>query len=202
MDMNNFTEMQLDAMKEIGNIGAGNAAASLSMMLGMNVRIRVPSVDVVDFDVLQDMFGGAGKVYVGALSCLGKDVEGTLLVLLSGVAANFFVSKLLGSEQDVMHDFGEMASSVVAEVGNIIAGSYMNAISQFAGLAIEMSPPNAVIDMVGAILNLPAAVFGMTGDKALVMSSEIMVDNRELDGHFILTPTMESFSNIMKAIGL
>ena len=95
-----------------------------------------------------------------------------------------------------------MSLSALQEIGNIIAGAYLSSLSSLTNLLITESVPYLSIDMAGAILSVPAIEFGKLGDKALLIQSQFLEDSVELDGYFILIPTLESYDKILSSLGL
>ncbi len=202
MDYKKLTPMQRDALQEIGNIGSGNAATALSQMLNGKVAMNSPSFDIMDFTELSDMFNGAENVVVGVMLLLEGDIVGSMMFILSLDAANYLIGKIMAKERKSGEPFNEMELSVLEEIGNIISGAYLSSISQMTGLLINVSIPHLVVDMAGAVLSIPVIEFGMTGDKALLIGSQICDEERDLDGYFILVPSLESYEVIMRELGV
>ena len=94
-----------------------------------------------------------------------------------------------------------MDMSALKEIGNIIAGSYLNALSAMTKLTIAQSVPYIAIDMAGAILSVPAIQFGKIGDNALMITTEFG-DEVMIEGYFILLPDLESYEKILKSLGI
>lgn len=203
--LNEMTPMQLDVLKEIANIGAGNATTALSSLLNTAVNMEVPKIEMLEFKELADVIGGAENLVVGILLTLQQSIEGMMMFLVDTETAHKIVGKLLGSPiSEDMHpaDFSEMDLSAISEIGNIIAGSYMSSISTFMNMPISISVPYLAIDMAGAILSVPAIEFGKMSDHALLIESQFGDSNTVVNGYFILIPKLESFETIFKAIGL
>ena len=136
MEYSNLSALQLDALKEVSNIGAGNAATALSMMIGKKVDMTVPAVNIVKLeDIVEE--NGECEVAGTVVRVLG-DIAGNILLVFEKETAENIIEKLVGSKQSPE---SEMGSSVLCEIANIISASYMNAISQLTNLAIVPSVP-------------------------------------------------------------
>ena len=143
-----LSEMQIDVLREIGNIGSGNAATALSEMLGHPVSISVPKVRILDYAEVVTGLGGPETMVVGLLLTLSEDVEGMMMFLLQREFAHMSLSALLGEEIERFDQIDEMGMSAIREVSNIMAASYVTAIASLTGLTINISTPDLTIDML------------------------------------------------------
>ena len=200
LNLENVTEQYFDVLKELGNIGAGNATTALAQMLQCTVDMKVPQVRVLEFGELGEMMGGEEKIMAGIYLCVEGDITGSIMFLLAKDAARHLVSKLMGMEL-TGDDFSEIETSALKEIGNIITGAYLNSLSTITNLKIYPSVPALTIDMAGAILSVPAIEFGTLGDKILLIQTQF-TDDYELDGFFVLVPDLESYGKILSALGL
>lgn len=199
-DFSSLNEMQLDALKEIGNIGSGNAATALSQMLNRPVMIAVPRVTVLDYQTVTDRLGGPEELMIGLLLTISGDLTGMIMFLLQKEFANMVLSDLLGEESfDVDNDMGR---SAVMEVGNIMAASYVNAIASLTGLRIELSPPSFCMDMVGAILSVPTIYYADISDKIIYIEDEFNNSINHAASHVLLIPEVEALQKMMRSLGL
>lgn len=198
----NVDALQFDVLKEIGNIGAGNATTALSQLLNIKIDMNVPNVELLELSELPDMIGGAENLIVGILLTLEGDTDGMMMFMLEKKSAHHIINILMQKDLDSFEDFTEIDMSALNEIGNIIAGAYLSSISVLTNLLITSSVPYMAIDMAGAILSVPAIEFGKVGDKALVIKTQIRDDNVEVDGYFVLIPTIDSYTKIMSSLGL
>jgi len=201
INLDNMDNMQFDVLKEIGNIGAGNATTALSTMINSKVDMNVPKVDLLDLKELPDMLGGAEEIVVGILITLEGEINGMMMFMMDQISACRIVNILMG-KNSVLEDFTEMEYSALREIGNIIAGAYLSSLSTLTGIKINASIPYMSIDMAGAILSVPAIEFGKVGDKALIIETQFTKDDSDVNGYFILIPTLESYDVILKSLGL
>jgi len=201
--LDSMDSMQFDVLKEIGNIGAGNATTALSKMLNVKVDMKVPKIDLLEFKDLSEIIGGAENIVVGILLTLEGSVDGMIMFIIEKESAHQIVNMLMaGMGGDGGEDFSEMEISALHEIGNIIAGAYLSSLSSLTNLTIISSVPYMSIDMAGAILSVPAIEFGKISDKALLIETEFGDKEKEVNGYFILIPTLESYNTILTSLGL
>lgn len=202
-DYDDLNEMQLDALREIGNIGSGNAATALSSMLEKAVNIAVPKISVLDYNAACEQLGGPEQLLVGILFSLSGDITGMMMFLLHKEFAHMVLNSLVGSAFDGYSELNEMDKSTIQEVGNIMAGSYINAISAMTGLTIDLSVPNMSVDMAGALLSVPAIYYANISDKIIMIEDEFGHENEEsASSHILLIPEVEGLTKIMESLGL
>ena len=204
-DYNELNDMHIDALREIGNIGSGNAASALAMMLAVQVDISVPVVRILDYEQVMDELGGPEQMIVGLLLCLDGDVNGMIMFLLHQEFANKLLESLLGEDPpDVgaQGEINEMAYSALQEVANIMAASYVNAIGSLTDLNINISVPSMCVDMLGAILSVPAIHYANISDKMIFIEDKFSGENLETPNHILLIPDVESLGKIMDRLGI
>ncbi len=198
-----LSPVAIDCLKEIGNIGSGSAASSLSQMLGKSIEMHVPDVRVLDYQSVIDEMGGPEKVITGILVTLcNGDINGMIMFLLEDTFAKVVLNTFLGKENVNVTDLDENDFSAIKEMGNIMAGSYLGALSTLTGLTIDMSVPSMTVDMMGAIMNAPMIEFSEVGDKVLFINDGFIIDEVDINSHIILIPTVESLDILMKKLGV
>ncbi|MCH5257401.1 MAG: chemotaxis protein CheC [Lachnospiraceae bacterium] len=200
MNVDSMSQEYFDVLREIGNIGAGNATTALAQMLQCKVDMSVPKVALLEFKEVGDAMGGEEQVMAGIYLGVEGDITGSIMFLLEKNAARFLVSKLMGMELEG-DDFSEMEFSALKEVGNIITGAYLNSLSALTNLVIYPTIPDVTVDMAGAIMSVPAIQFGQMGDRMLLIQNQFF-DEISIDGYFILMPDMESYGKILSALGM
>ncbi len=199
-DMDNF---HYDILREVGNIGAGNATTALAQMINSKVEMDVPKVELLEFKELAELIGGAENIVVGVLFTLDGQIDGMMMFMLDLPSARHLVNLLLGNSSKYDNtEFNEMEVSALQEIGNIIAGAYLSSLSTLTNLRINSSIPHMSIDMAGAILSVPAIEFGKVGDKALLIETEFKDEIQSVKGFFILIPSLDSYSSILSSLGL
>lgn len=189
-----------DILKELGNIGAGNATTALAQMLQAKVDMEVPQVRLLDFKDVGAAMGGEEQMVVGIYLAVEGDITGSIMFVLEQHAGRALVSKLMGTPP-AEGEFNEMEISAMKEIGNIITGAYLNSIAMMTNLKILPSVPDLSIDMLNAILSVPAIEFGIMGDQILLIQT-VFTDDVDLNGYFILMPDLESYSKMLGALGI
>lgn len=201
--MEELTSMKLDVLREIGNIGAGNATTALSVMLNSNLRMESPVVKVLDFDGIPEMIGGADTIVAAVLTCFSGEVSGMMLFILEMEEAKNLAGTMLGKTYaDDFEGFDHMDKSVLKEVGNILMSSYINSIGALTNMQFRTEPPAICIDMAGAVLSLPISQLGKVGDKALVIDSKFLDNERPINGFLMLVTDEVSYQRIFESLGI
>ena len=195
-----MSEEYFDVLKELGNIGAGNATTALAQLLNCKVDMQVPQVRLLDFKDLGAAIGGEERLVAGIYLGVEGDITGHIMFFLEKGSARHLVSKLMGMELEG-EEFNEMEISALKEIGNIIAGSYLSALSTMTNLVITPSIPYIAVDMAAAILSVPAIQFGQFGDNALLIETEFG-DDVMMEGYFILLPDEDSYDKILQSLGI
>lgn len=195
-----LSELQLSMLSEIGNIGAGNAATSLSCILADRVMMSVPELQIIDVNSMANILGGPENEVAGILVNMTGNVEGMLLFLLDRDFVRTLIGVLTDEDFSDFNDISEINLSAIMELGNILAGSYVSAISTMTGLNIRMSTPRIAVDMVGAILSYPAAQFGMMGDRLLFIEENFLSGNGNIKSHLLIMPEFDSLNAILKSL--
>lgn len=203
-----ITSLHLDVLKEIGNIGAAHAATALSNLLQKKIDMRVPDVKMVSFNEMMESAGGPENVVVGIYLRIEGDAEGSMFFILPLEQANRFIRSLI---RDDSFDFNtppysELGLSAMQEMGNILSGSYLSALSDFTGLKIYPTVPGLSIDMFGAIISIGLIELSQISDTVIVINTSIyeeaISDDEAVKGHFLLMPEPDSFETIFKALGV
>lgn len=206
--LDKFSTVHLDVLKEVGNIGAGHAATSLSTLLNKKIDMRVPKVSVVSFDEMMDMAGGPENIVASVFLRIEGDAPGSMFFVLSIEQANTFIKQMI---DDVHFSFenppyNELAISALQELGNILSGSYLSSLSDFTNLDLYPSVPALSIDMVGAIISFGLIELSQVSDYAIVIDTALDDDDthssESVKGHFFLLPDPDSFETIFKALGV
>ncbi len=199
--LNSISQQYFDVLKELGNIGAGNATTALAQMLQCKVDMKVPQVKLLEFNEVGATMGGEEQIMVGIYLMVEGDISGSIMYLQKIESAKHLVEKLMGVEVSEGAEFSEMELSALKEIGNIITASYLNSLSTITNMKIMPSVPAIAIDMASAILSVPAIEFGELGDNILLIQTQFS-DDIEIDGWFVLIPDLESYEKIMKSLGV
>lgn len=196
-----FSDMELDALREIGNIGAGNAATALSLLLSNRINMEVPRVAIIPFDDVSDIVGGPENLVTGIFMRITGDISGNILIIIPKKNACNLLYYLLKQKPEESC-FSAMEESALTEVGNIIASSFVAALSDFTKLSMKITTPGFAYDMAGAILSFPLSLYGYMGDTAFFIETEFAEGIDDINFHFFLIPDDESLKVLLKAIGV
>ncbi|MEM1485277.1 chemotaxis protein CheC [Oscillospiraceae bacterium PP1C4] len=197
-----LNEIQLDVLREIGNIGSGNAATSLSSMLDKPVGINVPQIKILDYNQVVEALGGPETMIVGLLLSLSGDVTGMMMFLLQKDFAHMTLNSLIGQSFANFSEIDEIGHSAMKEVSNIMAASYVNAISSLTNLSINISVPDICVDMAGAILSVPAIHYANISDKIIFIEDQINTQEENAISHILMIPDVDSLKKIMINLGI
>ena len=203
-DVRDLKESQLDAIREVANIGAGHAATALSGMTNRKIMITVPRVYVRPLEEACDLVGAPDAVVAAVLMHMMGDLTGRAMVLFPQRAAHTVCDFLFRRPMGATKELGEMEQSGLKEAGNILASAYLNALSDFMGMMLVPSVPSLVIDLSGAVLTTAQLNFGHNRDYSFCVETSFRVEGTSdpLGGHFLLLPDMSSLRAIFDAIRL
>lgn len=199
--LDDVNSMYVDVLKEIGNIGAGNATTAIASMINTRMNMSVPDVKLMEASHLGGAICPEDEIIVGIFLEVQTDITGSMMFLMQMDSAHFLVNTLMGRDHTYQEPFDEMDLSAMKEIGNIIAASYLSALSTMTGLVITPSVPYIAVDMAAAILSVPAIQFGQYGDNALLIETEFG-DDVMMSGYFILMPEQDSYDKILTSLGI
>ena len=196
----------LDVFKEIGNIGAGNAASALAGLLNRRISMSVPEAAVVPFSSILSVLDGPETLVAGVLIDFSGELNGYIMLLLGMKDSMAMVAQALDEPvRDVNapdFDLSELERDTLVEISNILVGSFLSAISSFTGLSIRPTVPQIAIDMLGAIISIATIEYGKIGDTVLFLKTQFNDIAGDISGHFFLIPDYNSYKILLKALGL
>ena len=201
-DIGELKALQLDALREVANIGAGHAATALSQMTDRRIMISVPEITITELEDVSDVTGDSNEVVVAVLMHMLGDLTGRTLLMVPEGNAKLLCDLLLRREPGTTKEFGEMEVSSLKEAANILGSAYMNALSDFMGMMLLPSVPSLEIDGAGAVLTTAHLGFGRDRDFMFCVETDFHFSEaeRKLKGHFLLLPDMASLKAILDAI--
>ena len=205
MTISNYEDldgMQLDALREIGSIGAGNAATSLSNFLNKQVSIDPPTVSIIGMNEAVDKLGGPEKIVAGLLIRIQGEFEGAILSIQDLDVINMLLESLYGIRVDDFAQVDELQFSAISEVGNILMASYVYAISDMAGLHVHMEPPAVSVNMLGGMITVPMALYCYEADKVMLIEGSYNFDNKPHSNSLLLIPNVDSLKTILTKLGV
>ncbi|KRQ85996.1 CheY-P phosphatase CheC [Caloramator mitchellensis] len=198
MDIN-LTDIQLDALREIGNIGAGNAATALSQMINKKVDMTVPQVDILTFDEMINRIGSEDDLVIAVMLKVFGDAPGNILFVLNEESAEK-LSKILLTGYEAVSE--EIYFSLYQEIGNILGNSYLNSLAMFTGINLVSSVPAVAYDMLAAILSSTFIDAEQYSDYILAIDTKFVEDDNEPGGNFFFIPKPGSLQTILNKLGL
>lgn len=201
IDVENLNNFMIDILKELGNIGAGNAATSLATMTSKKIDMNVPNVKILEFKDVATILGGEEKLVIGIYFELSGDIKGNIMFALN-INSAINLTNILFNRNKEGEELDEMDISALSEVGNILAASYANSLSALTNLKIILSVPSISIDMAGAILSVPAIQFGYVSDHALMIETVFQENENLVEGNLFFLPELSSFDKILNGLGV
>lgn len=202
-DVTNLTKTQLDALREVGNIGSGNAASALAQFLNRKIDMAVPSASIMDFKNIPEIIGGPGTSVMGIFLKVMGEISGRFLLLIPEKTAVRLLKTLIpGCEIDNPLQMTELESSCMREVGNILAGAFLNALSVLTQTPMLNSLPSMTFDMAGAMIDGVVADMTAVSDKVLMIETSFVDFEEDLRIHIFLLPEPDSLQLLLKKIGV
>ena len=197
-----LSDSQMDALREIGNVGAGNSATALSQIIHRRVEMNVPRVSLVPLDQVPDLVGGPETMVVGIFLRVYGQAPSNIMFLLPKESAFYLADVLMGKKHGETKNLDFMDESALMEICNILSGAYLNALFCLTNLSLLPSIPALAMDMAGSILSVVLAQLGQMGDQALVIETEFLSEDDGISGHFFLVPDPGSLEKILSAVGV
>lgn len=195
-------KVQIDALREIVSIGAGNAATALSQMLKKQISIDVPDINLIPIEEAADMLGGAEKIVTSIYLQMLGDVTGVILFSFSKPEALKFSDLLLNKKNSESEILNEISQSALKETASILLGAYLNALSKLTKMKILMSSPSLIQDMAGAIIGDILIETVKDADCAIIAKTEFIIIGEKIMSYFFFIPDKESLQRILKTMGV
>ncbi len=205
MEIKNYNELsslEIDTLREIGSIGTGTAATALSEMLNQRIRITLPEVRIMGYNEAIDWIGGPEAITAGVLVRISGPMNGSMVSVQPLEFVNLVLNSMLSEEIKDYEDLGEMERSALVEVGNIMISTFINALSDLAGITMEMTIPSLTVDMQGAILTVPMAEYGGQTDYLMTIGGNFVCNDKEVPCHLILSPDVRSLNFLLRKLGV
>lgn len=198
----NLNDTQLDVMREIGNIGAGNACTALSGLIGTPIDMSVPRVQLLGIDSTSDYLGGDDKEVLGIRIDVKADLTGMMYHIVNKRFAERLINTFYEKKLDTIKSIDEMDMSVINEMGNITSGAYANALATLSGYVVDIGTPTPGGYSISEILKVPIETFGEVGDKILVVDEQFIIDSEKLTSNMILVLEKDSLHRLFDKLGV
>lgn len=200
MQNEKLTDLQRDALKELGNIGAGSAATALSQLLGKDISLNVPDVTIVPIEKVKEKISKHQQIIAAVYLRIYGEIQARALLILPQDKILYIIDLLMKEKLGTTKEFGETEQSAIKEIGNIIISSYLNALAKFIGLNSVPSVPALAIDMADAILQTISAELAEAGPDAFLIENEMTEKEIDLATTLLILPEMVSMKKILKAL--
>lgn len=203
LDVRDLGEIQLDALREVANMGAGHAATALSQMTESRILIDVPRLQIVPLEDAAELLGEPDAVVCAVMMHILGDLTGRTLLILPRDSATRLAETLLRRDRDSITLLGELEQSSIKEAGNILCAAYVNALSDFMGMMVVPSVPSLVLDQCAAVLTTAYSDFSAERDYVFSIETRFRTgDSEEVAAHFLLLPDVNSLQVILQSIRL
>ncbi len=201
--MKNYTDLdslELDMLRELGNIGTSNAATALSQLLQEEIRITLPEVRIMGYNDAIEWIGGAEAITAGVMVQLSGELNGLLLAVQQWEFVQLVVEVMREKRIEQYSDLSEFDSSLLVEVGNIMISSFVAALSNLTTLELRPTVPSFTVDMQGAILAVPMAVFGNQSDYIMTIGATFIYQKHQLPCRLLLSPDIPSLNLLLEKL--
>ena len=205
MGFNNLNEldaMHLDVLREIGNIGSGNAATSLSSMLNTTVEIEVPTISLINYENVSQYLGGKDNEVIGLALGLEADIEGVMLLVVQPRFASRIVNTFYPKEIETLEDINEMDLSAVKETSNITTAAYVNSMASMTNTFINITPPIEYLDTVENVLKHASNRFDAIGNQVIYIDENLYIGNTQIKSSMILILQIDSLKLLFDKLGI
>lgn len=197
-----LSSLELDTLKEIGSIGTGNAATSLSALIGRPVRISQPEVRIMGYNEAIEWIGGPEEITAGVLVKMGGQMNGIMLSVQQLDFVNLVLNSILGQTVKDYSGLADLENSALIEVGNIMISTFINALSGLADIKIDLTVPAFTVDMQGAIMAVPMAEYGGQSNYIMTIGGNFICRGKEIPCRLLLSPDIRSLNFLLRKLGV
>lgn len=197
-----LSSLELDTLREIGSIGTGNAATALGQLLDREIRITLPEVRIMEYNEAIDWIGGPEAVTAGVLVGMGGQMSGVMLSVQNLEFVNLVLETMLNIHVDDYGQLDDLCKSTLIEIGNILISTFINALAGLSGISVNLTVPAFAVDMQGAILTVPMAMYGGTSDYLMTIGGNLVCDNQQVPCRLLLSPDVRSLNFLLAKLGV
>lgn len=190
----------IDVITEFANIGAGSAATALSSLLDVELMNDATTCEILPLAKVSDYLGGAKQVVAGTYTYLCGDLKCGVLVVLPSDSAVALLEHLT-KERVQLSALNNIQLSALKEVGNICLCWYLIAVSKMIDIDMIPAPPDATVDLLGAVLDIPLASVGAKVDTVIAVHTSFKAIERQFEGYFLMLPEESTLKLIMSKMG-
>ena len=194
--------LELDALKEVGSIGTGNAATSLSDLIGKLVRIKQPEVRIMEYNEAIEWIGGPEPITAGVLVGMSGQLSGIMLSVQQMDFVNLVLESMMDQHIEDYAELDEISRSALTEVGNIMISTFINALSGLTDLEIDLTVPAFTVDMQGAIMTVPMAEYGGQSNYIMTIGGNFVCNGKVIPCRLLLSPDIRSLNFLLRRLGV
>jgi chemotaxis protein CheC len=198
----NYSSLEVDALREAGNIGIGRVATVLSKILATRIEMTVPQAEIRQVWDALELAGGAEQLVAALYLRFQGEWRGSLLFFFDQDAAESILSKIMVGKKSPLLELGELERSALEELGNILLANFLTALSELSGLYIRPKVPTMAIDMAGAIIQEVMTLTSEYSDHALLITTELLEAEGEARGHLLILPDARQLQVLLSALGV
>lgn len=202
MGASNYNDLQLDVMREIGNIGAGNACTALSVLLGTTIDMSVPSVHLLGYENAAEYFGGEDNVVLGLKVNITDDFNGMMVHVVQKRFAERIINTFYEKKIEDIAALDEMDSSVLNEMANITSGAYANSIATLTGFFVNIGTPSQKAGKLSEVMMMPIQEYVKPGESLLVVDEIFTIDDEHISSNMVLALDKESMAKLFDKLGV
>lgn len=202
MNAATFNDTQLDVMREIGNIGAGNACTALSVLLGTTIDMSVPSVHLIGYESTAEYLGGEDQVVLGLKVNITDDLSGMMVHVIHKRFAERIINTFYEKHIDDIAALDEMDSSVLNEMANITSGAYANSLATLTGYFVNIGTPSQKAGKISEVMMMPIQEFVNPGEKLLVVDEIFTIEDEKISSNMVLALDKESMGKLFGKLGV
>lgn len=202
MRLADLSELQLDALGEVGNIGAGHAATALSQLMGRPIGLTNPELELIPFGEVSRVVGGAEKLVGAVYSRLLGDIEGGVLFMAARDSSLAICDLMHSRPVGTAKSFGRDEEALLSHVASILTAAYLAAVARLADLSVLPSTPSFALDMAGAILEVATTEIGMKAESALLLRTSFIDEETSVDAMLFFLPDPDSLDVILGRLGV
>lgn len=191
-----FSKLELDALREIINIGGSHAATSLAELTGQRIEMNIPDIKILTYQQIFDDYIDANVEVYTIYNQIEHDLDGAFLLVVSHETSKLLVQLMLGRKPDNQ----ELAESALSELGNIIANSFLKAMGEMMGLQIQARLPIVVDDIFGAVLTSTYMALEQYDEQILVIRNEFKYAKQNLDASLFFIPKSGNLEKIFDTL--
>lgn len=204
MSFKHISQMHLDALREVGNIGIGHAATALSGLLNKRIQVSIPNVRLEPITAYIKAFEKPESVVYAVCQYFSGEISGCIFFVLSKDVANHFLRSLYyNPDFDIDNpDYTKVGESALCEFGNILSSNYLSSFVDMIHLKFTLSAPTIVTDMISAIITEGILLASIESDNVFIIETILHSAQSKLEAEIFFLPTHESFQTIFSALGL